>query len=67
MDNVLKSFYDTFHFKPTVHIRHYSVQYINAVTIYGGLFHLLNTVLNILNVHIHTVVSILRESRNCCR
>ncbi len=41
----------------------YISKYIDAMTIYCGLFHLLNTVLNLLNVHIYTV-SILRGSHN---
>ncbi len=59
--------------KPTVHIQYYFVRYtdsnifqnvfkyIDAMTIYFSLFHLLNTVLDTLNIHIN-MVNILRKS-----
>ncbi len=40
--------------------------YINAMTVYCGLFHLLNIILNLLNIHVY-MVNILQGYHNYCQ
>ncbi len=43
-------------FKSTAHVQYYCVQYIDTMSIYCSLFHLLNTVLNKSSIRIYTSI-----------